>query len=369
MPNLPTLYKRTSTGAIQSWRIDVEDSTIIATYGRHGGKQMQTRDVVTEGKNVGRCNETTPAQQAEAEAASQWERKSKKGYVQTVDEAARGAVDAQFITGGVEPMLAQSYAKHGHKIVWPAFVQPKLDGHRCIAVVQDHEVTLWSRTRKPITGVPHIAAALADLEDCVLDGELYHHDYRDNFEDLTSFIRSAVPKPGHEVVQYHVYDAVTGEPFSYRTERVAQACVDVNDRAVVFVSTLRVADADEAAEAFAQFVDQGYEGAILRNAASHYVGKRSFDLQKVKEFDDAEFEVIGVEAGRGRMADKAIFVCRTVDGTEFQVKMKGTLDSLRQYLADPSLAIGRQLTIQFQGYTGAAKVPRFPIGLRLREDV
>lgn len=379
--SLPTLYKLTSTGAIQTWTIDVQGSTIITNYGQLNGKLQEARDTIAAGKNIGKSNETTPAQQAQLEAQSQWEKKCKKGYVQHLADAKAGNVDATFIAGGVSPMLAQSYAKHGHKITYPAFVQPKLDGHRCVAVVDSNgKATLWSRTRKPITGVPHIVAALEALEltDVTLDGELYNHDYRDRFEELTSFIKRPEPKPGHEAVQYHVYDMVSSQKFSIRS-LMLRDLIDNNPlyvwkddldvtSAIIRVDTISVADQDDVGVAHEGYMIEGYEGAMLRNANSLYVEKRSYDLQKIKEFDDAEFTIVDVVEGRGKMAGKAIFVCESGDST-FNVKMKGELDSLAQYLSDPSLAVGKSLTVQFQGYTNDANVPRFPIGLRIREDV
>lgn len=366
----PTLYKITSTGATQQWTISVEGSTIVKVFGQKDGKLQEARDTVSVGKNIGRANETTPEQQAVAEAQSQWEKKLKgKGYVQTLDAATAGAVDADYVAGGIDPMLAQSFAKQGHKISYPAYTQPKLDGHRCIAIIKDGVATLWTRTRKPIMGVPHINAALkaANLPDCVLDGELYNHDYRDRFEELTSFIKRPVPKPGHEVVQYHVYDIVTDEIFYARMLSLRDLPVAARGPIVV-VETRMVQDEDEAMMLFEYFTEKGYEGSMLRNAQSLYENKRSYGLQKVKEFLDTEYEIVEVTEGRGRMAGKAVFVCETDASETFRVKMKGSLDSLRQYVDDPSLAIGKRLTVQYQGLT-ADGIPRFPIGLRIQQSL
>lgn len=371
---LPTLYKTTSTGATQMWTIAVDGPTIITTYGQVGGKLQTTQDTLAEGKNLGRKNETTPAQQAFTEAQSQWEKKLKnKGYVQTIEAAAAGESDAS-VTGGILPMLAHTFDKQGHKITYPAYVQPKLDGHRCIAIRQDGVWTLWSRTRKPITGVPHIIAALAETtlpDGTILDGELYNHDYREKFEELTSFIKRPEPKAGHEVVQYHVYDVVNDKAYIDRLDDVMDMWCRLTSEGhdvIIAVRTEEVADEDEAMEWFDIFLGQGYEGLMLRNAKSKYVNKRSYDLIKVKLQQDSEFTITGVESGRGRMADKAIFVCALPDGRTFKAKMKGSLDSLRQYVDDPSLAIGKQLTVQYQNLT-ADGIPRFPVGLRLRDDV
>lgn len=374
---LPPLYKVTSTGATQMWEIAVDGPTIVTIYGQMGGKLQEARDTITVGKNVGRANETTPEEQALSEAQSQWGKKLKnKGYVQSLEAAASGKVDADFVAGGINPMLAHSYDKRGRAIVFPAFVQPKLDGHRCIAMRIAGVWTLWSRTRKPITGVPHIIAALESIDvldrtmgDITLDGELYNHDYREKFEELTSFIKRPEPKPGHEVVQYHVYDIVMDGSFAERSaelERLYHSIVD--EDAIVLVDTRSAGTFEEAEELFSEFLEEGYEGAMLRNAKSSYVQKRSADLQKLKVFADAEFKIVDVTEGRGKMAGKAIFVCETPQGTTFRVKMKGALDSLRQYVDDPSLAIGCMLTVQYQNLTAGGQ-PRFPIGLRLREDI
>jgi predicted DNA-binding WGR domain protein len=97
---LPTLYKKTATGAAQEWTIGTEGSVIVTRWGQMGGAIQEARDEVKTGKNVGRANETTPIQQAELEAQSQWEKKLKKGYVQNLDDAQAGKTDA-IIEGGI----------------------------------------------------------------------------------------------------------------------------------------------------------------------------------------------------------------------------------------------------------------------------
>ena len=146
---LPRLYKRNVAGKIQLWHVVVEDATIVVSYGELGGKLQTTRDQLKEGKS-----HTTPAEQAKLEAEALWRTQIKrKGYVESLDRAMAGENDQ---AGGIAPMLAHKYRDHATKIVWPAFVQPKLDGIRCIAVLEDGHCTLWSRSCKPITSCPHI---------------------------------------------------------------------------------------------------------------------------------------------------------------------------------------------------------------------
>lgn len=370
----PTLYKKTSTGAIQYWTIGVQRhlgddwADIFTRYGQVDGKEQVTTDTIDEGKNIGRSNETTPFEQAVAEATSKWEKQKKKGYVESIKAAEKGDLDA-LIEGGILPMLAHKFTEQAHKIKYPAFVQPKLDGIRCIAILKNGTCTLWSRTRKPITGVPHIARAIekAFKKDIVLDGELYNHDFKKEFEKIVSFVRQEDPADGHEVVEYHVYDLVTDDSFIDRAKQLNEFAAKNFYGPLVKVVTEEVTSEEAILDHFNICKSLGYEGCMVRNSSSKYVNKRSYDLQKVKEFDDGEFEIIGVTEGRGKLAGHAIFVCLAENGTEFEAKMKGDTAMLKRYFEEHKLWKGKKLTVKYQGLTGANKVPRFPVGHAIRD--
>ena len=384
-----TLYSGNKNGSVQQWTISVSGATITKVYGQVKGALQTTTDVIRKGKNLGRSNATTPVTQARAEAKSQWEKKLKSGYVRVLSDAQSGAVDTQFIEGGVEVMLAQKFSQHGSKIVYPAYVQPKLDGVRCVAILDDGVCTLWTRSRKPITGVPHIASAIEQqfsgmrwpgrasclgyaysknklvyTNRLVLDGELYQHDYKDKFEQIVSYVRQRDPKIGHEVVEYHVYDVIEeGDTFAARTWTVEELGLRAP---LVRVVTTEVGSLDEVLSVDTEHRRAGYEGTIVRQAKAMYEPGRSMGLQKIKQFDDAEFEVTGVQPGRGRMSDCAIFTCSTETGATFTCKMEGALETLKPYLANPDMVIGKKLTVRYQGLTNGG-VPRFPIGVSVRD--
>lgn len=377
---LPILYKKTSTGAIQFWQVGVDPCTgtgddipseIATSYGQVGTDKVQTTyDVISEGKNTGKKNATTAHEQAVSEAKSRWEKKKKSGYVETPSRALNDETD-DLIEGGIVPMLAQSFSKHGHKIKYPCATQPKLDGIRCIAIMRDGKCTLWSRTRKPITSMPHIVQKVEEIfkDDIVLDGELYNHSFKDDFEKIVSAVRKESPEDGYLNVQYHIYDVVNEDDFSDRNTTLSVPLGREAIGPLVFVSTHWVTEESQVMEYFNRFKSEGYEGAMLRNVKSKYVNKRSYDLQKVKEFDDAEFKIVNVEEGRGKLAGHVgAFVCRTADGKEFLAKMSGETSNLKKYFEDHSLWKGKLLTVQYQGLTGREGVPRFPVGLRFREE-
>lgn len=115
----PLLYKKSSKGKLQQWKIWTEDENIYSEHGYVDGKITQDKPTIAKGKNIGKANETTPAEQAQSQAESKWKKQLDKGYKQTIEEC-----DELVLL----PMLANSFDKRGHDIQYPAYVQPKYDG-------------------------------------------------------------------------------------------------------------------------------------------------------------------------------------------------------------------------------------------------
>ena len=372
MKEFPKLFKKTTTGAIQEWQVRVEEldgvATIINNYGQVDGKIQESKEQVLEGKNIGKANATTALEQAEAQAKGRWEKQLKKGYVQNIEDAEAGVLDA-IIEGGIAPMLAHKFSEQGHKIKYPALAQPKLDGHRCTSQFDDGTVSLWSRTRKPILSVPHINHALR-VYDAKFDGELYNHDYHNNFEELSSKIRQEKPVDGCEAVQYHVYDFPHPTMTNMERNELLQKIKPIFEGTPIHVvETIVVNGEDELMDAFEHFLAEGYEGCMVRNMDGLYVNKRSYDLLKIKEFSDNEFKVVDVKVGtKGSMAGKAVFTFELPENKNtFDAKMKGKLEDLIQYAEHPELIIGKMVTVKYQGYTKYGK-PRFPVAVRIRYE-
>ena len=378
---LPTLFKRNSDNSIQVWTMYVCGNKRMTIFGKlNGKKQSSAPTVVNAGKNIGRKNATTAEEQCALEAQSDWEKKLKSGYVLAIDAAKAGEV-SELVEGGVWPMLAKVYSKMWHKITWPAAVQPKLDGHRCLGITDtDGKCTLWSRKRHQILSMPHIVEQIEALgtRDMVFDGELYLHSRVGDevtFDKLSSLIRQSKPMPGGEVMQYHCYDMVYPGGFARRLKMrdslIPPAGTDPRTPNIIPVLTLIVENEDDVMAAFDQFTRDGYEGCMVRNLDGDYVSHpthRSDDLQKVKEVDDAEFEIVGVTPGKGKLENCGMFLCRLDNGKTFTAKMIGKLSNLAQFLEHPEAVLGKMLTVKYQGLS-ADGVPRFPIALRLREDI
>ncbi len=390
----PTLYKKTQTGATQQWCIETEDNVIITRYGQLDGAEQEARDTIKEGKSSGKKNATTAEQQTVLEAKAKWEKQTKKGYVEDVNRAEAGENDHK---GGIDPMLAKKWSEDGKTVTkdglkhikFPAIVQAKYDGMRCIAVVENGKCTLWSRTRKPINSVPHIARAYEErltslgISDVVFDGELYRDDYKDEFEKIIELCRPDAPVPGHEIVQHHIYDIPSHEGSNAERDRIRAALIGTASDVLKNVESIIVTDTAEAFAAFRRYRDQGYEGAIIRNTFGKYKNARSFDLMKIVELVTMEFKIVGVYEGRGKLAGCAIFICsihpdaedlgvvtgdvnKVLRPGDFTVKMEGATDGLRKYLTDETTWRRKQLTVEFRNWT-RKKVPRFPVAKGVRD--
>lgn len=368
----PPLYKSSKHGELQVWEIWVEGPDIYTKWGKLGGNLQTSAPTTAVGKNSGKTNATTAEAQAIIEAEAEWKKKAKHGY--SISATLASADDSDSARGGCWPMLAKKYVEDGDKIIFPCFGQPKLDGRRCIASVKAGKATLWSRKRESINSMPHIVKALDDLKrtaDITYDGELYVHGTSVDFEELSHLISNSEPVEGHEQMHYHIYDIVADAEFEVRSAGLQHLRKLLpKDSPIKIVETVIIKDAVEALAYFKKCRADGYEGAMLRNMKGKYLSHptgRSDDLQKMKEFDSTEFKVISIKEGVGKLKGCAVFTC-SVNDTTFDVKMKGTLESLRKYVIDPTLAVGRMLEVQFQGYTKYG-TPRFPVGLRFRDDL
>ena len=205
------------------------------------------------------------------------------------------------------------------------FMQPKLDGVRCIIQLNDeNEVIAYSRTGKPWLNVKHI---LQDLKpffdqhpDVILDGELYNHDLRDNFNKIISLVRKTKPtdldrSEAAELVQFHCYDYANGSD-SYGIRMRNLSVSDMYSYCVRYVHATSVTE-DQTYIQHQCNLDEGYEGSILRLDAP-YQCKRSYNLQKFKDFHDTEATIVGYVPGKGkRTGTLGKFLMMDDEGVEF----------------------------------------------------
>jgi DNA ligase-1 len=228
----------------------------------------------------------------------------------------------------IKPMLAYKVDKK--PIDWSenVFMQPKLDGVRCVIKLGDNnEVQAFSRTGKPWLNIAHITNSLhyffTQNPDTILDGELYNHDLRDDFEKIISLVRKQKPTPSDKaeaskLVQFHCYDyieTVMNQPYGYRMNQLAES--DMYSYCVKYVPTKQVLCDKGAKVIHGANLHKGYEGSILR-LDKPYQQKRSYNLQKFKDFQDTEALIVGYEEGKGkREGTLGKFLMQDDDGNKF----------------------------------------------------
>ena len=225
----------------------------------------------------------------------------------------------------IKPMLAYKVDKKPVDWSEKVFMQPKLDGVRCIIQLNDeNEVIAYSRTGKPWLNIKHI---LQDLKpffdqhpDVILDGELYNHDLRDNFNKIISLVRKTKPtdldrSEAAELVQFHCYDYANGSD-SYGIRMRNLSVSDMYSYCVKYVHATSVTE-DQTYIQHQCNLDEGYEGSILRLDAP-YQRKRSYNLQKFKDFHDTEATIVGYVPGKGkRTGTLGKFLMMDDEGVEF----------------------------------------------------
>ena len=225
-----------------------------------------------------------------------------------------------------KPMLAYPVSDKPIDYSKPTFIQPKLDGVRCVIQYNAGVVTAYSRTGKEWKNIEHIKLNLYRFFDkfpnVILDGELYNHDFKDNFEKIISMVRKTKPTPEARVesaenVQFHCYDIIDEElPFDQRCEFISESLMLMGS-SVETVDTVMVFDEDEAQSIHRSNLKKGYEGSIVRTNDT-YACKRSHNLRKFKDFHDTEATITGWVEGKGkRKGTIGKFLAVDSDGNEF----------------------------------------------------
>lgn len=362
--SLPILYGMASTGKIKVWKIWIATENDIGyinvSHGLQNGKMQLDTVEVTVGKNIGKTNETTPVEQATSQAESKWNRKKDKGYAEDINN----------IPVDMLPMLAKRYKDSGHHIKFPCFVQPKLNGIRSLSKIVNGKIEFTSRKGKKYLTLEHIGKELMMcINSDIFDGEIFVKG--EAFQDILSGVRNVKSKDKAQLdcneLEYWVYDiADKYMDFKNRTKKLEKLKGNGFTK-IVIVSTHVAYNESDIDKFHKQFTQNGYEGTIIRNMDGGYeFDHRSDNLQKKKDFLDAEFKIIGFKSGVGRYAKCCTFICETKDGKQFDCNPKGTIEKKEQYLRDGNKLIGELLTVKYQELSKDG-IPIFGVGIAIRD--
>jgi ATP-dependent DNA ligase len=382
IPTYPVLYTVQNNNKVYEWSIKIEKTitntyTITTSHGQKDGKIINHTTEIKEGK----ANRST-LEQAILESNRKWEnKKTKEQYSETI----------QSQPSQVRPMLANKftmelYKKGGRafKIEFPAFAQRKYDGIRCLSYIKNGEVVLESRKGTVFENFSTLKTQLKSLfKNCppnfYFDGELYTQKIP--FETISGLIRltekKALPEDIKmiEQIEYHIYDIYDANTPStpYKERYVLLDSLLHNKKEDMFlckrVETIKVNTVEEFVKYHDVFVNEGYEGIMLRDIVGPYEpNKRSKYLQKYKTFMEEEFTVVGYHDGVGDESGAIIWDCKTKEGKTFAVRPKGTVESRKKLFIDGDKYVNKLLTVIFQEYS-VDGIPRFPVGKAIREDL
>ena len=274
-----------------------------------------------------------------------------------------------------KPMLAYPVNKKPIDYSKPVFVQPKLDGVRCTIQYDAGVITAWSRTGKEWKNIEHIKLNLYRFFDkhpnVILDGELYNHDFKDDFEQIISMVRKSKPTDEARVisaenVQFHCYDIIDEElPFDQRCEFISQSLMLMGN-SVHTVDTIMIYDEEDAQSVHKSNIKKGYEGSIVRTNET-YQCKRSHSLRKIKDFHDSEAMIIDWFEGKGkRKGTIGKFKAVDEDGNVFGMPVMGKFKDLQDNFVKMQGWLGEMATFTYFERTKADSY-RHPLFKALRD--
>lgn len=432
----PILYTLTGTNGVRYWKINVANEAtgvfICREYGKYGGKPIINRKLISEAKS-----QLTVYNQALFEAMKDWmEMKDKKGYVDNLKVLSDTSSQLSMPTAKIEvtlkdgdqsspslpapllppvesdgriivtlfetppassvssfkflPMLANKFTERKGYVVYPCLAQPKLDGIRYTAhKISSTSIILKTRNDALCPFFDEIKDALLQLNldpNVLLDGEFYSKKIP--FRTLNGYCNRrkldgktgyhTIPRDELTSIHYYLFDCYfinePKKPFAERYIYLSQLMAANKSDYLKLVPTFTVAQESDIKPLHDRFVEDGYEGIMIRNAYGPYKLKdRSNDLLKYKDFQDMEFIIAGAKCPtNGKEEGCIIWILRqTTSETTFTCRPRDTYEARKtdwsEYTKNPQKFIGQKYTVRFQE-TYENGVPRFPVGISIRYD-
>ncbi len=333
---------------------------IYTEYGQVNGKKTITSPtIITEGKNIGRSNETTILTQSIIYMRNLYLKKMKSGYVLNL---------SNINIENIFPMALQVYSKNKKHIQYPCYIQPKLDGIRLISKLDENfNITMLSRRLNEFIGFESIKAEikllLNNYKDLILDGELYNHNM--NLQQISGIVRNENPEyPEKELLQFYIFDCVDLQKdltFNERYNILKELFKNKNFKYLILTDTIEINDEKESDKYYNEYIKNGYEGIVYKNKDakyeySSYKEIRSYQFLKRKKNYDAEYPIIGFEEGiHGKDKGAIIFIMKTSDNKEFKAVPNMTLKERKKMYElakkDFNIYKNKLATISFDEYS------------------
>lgn len=260
------------------------------------------------------------------------------------------------------------------------YVTEKLDGSRCLAIIKDGNIELYSRQGQLIEGCNEIIEGIKQLElnNVVLDGEITAKDV-DISEVYKETMKRLKNKKADKVgLQYNIFDIVTLKEFEdkkgiakYSKRREVLDRLEDNEHIHILPLLTITEDFDKVMEIHGEMKEKGAEGCMI-NLDKPYEFKRSKTLIKVKVMLTCDLRIIGFEQGQGENKDLLGAIICEYKNTTLKCG-SGFSKKLRKVIWDnPGIYLGKIVEIQYfeETYSEATGLPslRFPVFKQFRDD-
>lgn len=398
--NKQTVYQLDSKGNTKEWSVEVikhanDTATIVVMHGLVGGKITEEETRVIAGKNPGKANETTPYTQACKDAQSKLDGKIRHGYVTDVTQIKSSTtlgsgVQSPMLAHKFDPTEKQDKSKNFKTLGIEGqviYVQRKKDGNRGKMIVKreaDGTTSVTPYTRKgdklPTNGIEHIVDGLRNsfdksfdyynkkygITEYIFDGEFYTKAF--SFNKLNGLVKkekkTAQDLADCKHIKYHLYDVEL--PVGYETRyKIIQ---NFKSPGVWVEEAYEVKAFDSVVTTYLEkFLEEGEEGLMVRQLGIPYENKRTWQLLKMKIFEDDEFKVVGFEESvKGGMVGAIVVEapkgCVDRAGNPIRTFKAGASfdhEECTKMWNDQKSYIGKLATVEFFGKSEYG-IPRFP---------
>ena len=388
--------KSSSNNSKKVWQIktkidpELNKITLITESGELGGHLKSNQKILSNIKLSSKKGITSLEKYAEEQAKKLFNNKKREGYIEynnnnnnnneneinnaetpkKIEEENENSINKKITIRKYYPMLAHRYNEKKGDIKFPCFVQPKLDGVRCVVVGNK----LYSRNGNRFPVLPHIENELKlyNKNNLILDGELFTDDI--NFEKIVGLVKKYKKSEEDEKnslkIYLNVFDYIDSKlPFNKRLINLNQFFEkNKNMKYIKQVKTEECPQEKNIEEFLEKYTKEKYEGLIIRNKSGLYEeNTRSVHLQKLKKFIDEEFEIIDYTTpDQGKEVGCVIWICKTKEGKQFSVRPSGNYQERKKLYREAKKYIGKMLTVRYQELTNG-HVPRFPVGVTIRD--
>lgn len=348
LKEFPTLYKKENQ-KIRFWKIYVLDNQIFVEYGLINGKITKPKPQIIP-KGIGM---TSAHERAIKLAKTKWQNKKLSHHFSE-------EIQNQSFT--FQPMTPTNFEKNSQHISYPAYLQPKLDGFRMYAYLDNKELKLLSRRHKPIKHLEKIKDILKPLfkknPELILDGELILPN--SNFHHLSSILSKNNQDNETSNIKYMVFDCL----FKNKNLTFQERWNFLQKSKLNLVPTYLVKNEIQIQKYLKEFLEKGYEGAIVRNASGIYKMKStSKNLQKIKPYGIDKFTIVDFDEGTGNESGTVIWIVKCLKSNKtFRVKPKGTREERKIYFQNGQKYIGKKINVAYFSLDNEGCVTRIKSG-------